>query len=156
MPRFKTKEEAYESCSTDGYYVNLSYVNKDRVRSLIVNADTNIDSANTLAKSLSKEDRRWMTVYTLHYEAIRICAEALLIFEKIMSENHQCLFAYLCAKHPEIGFDWDFFEKIRTKRNGVNYYGEQVHYDEWKAAEPKFNIYIAALKKEIEKRLSRF
>ena len=153
MPKFKTSGEAYESCLADGYFRNLSYVNKERIKSLIVNANTNIDSAKTLAQSLPKEDKRWMTVYTLHYEAIRICAEAFLIFEKIMSENHQCLFAYLCMKHSELKFDWNFFEKIRTKRNGVNYYGEQVSYDEWKAVEPQFKLYISTLKKEIEKKL---
>lgn len=151
MPKFKTKEEAYESCMSEGFFRNLDYVNKDRVKSLIINADTNIDSANALAKSLSKEDRRWMTVYTLHYEAIRICSEAFIIFDKIMSENHQYLFACLCVKHPELRFDWDFFEKIRKKRNGVNYYGEHVSYDDWKSVEPQFNLYIDVLKKEIEK-----
>ena len=95
-----------------------------------------------------------MTVYTLHYEAMRICAEAFLISDKIMSQNHQCLFAYLCMKHPELKLNWDFFEKIRTKRNGVNYYGEQVSHDEWKEAELQFTLYISALKKEINKRLS--
>ena len=155
MPKFKTKEEAYESCAADGYLRNLSQVNKERVKSLIRNIDTNIRSAKTLAKSLPKEDEGWMNVYTMHYEAIRICAEAFLIFEKIMSENHQCLFAYLCMKHPEFGFDWNFFEKIRTKRNGVNYYGERVSYDEWKAVEPQFNLYAPVLKKEIEKRLMK-
>ena len=153
MPKFKTKEEAYKSCSAGGYFRNLSHANKERVRSLIVNADTNIDSAKTLAQSLPKEDKRWLTIYTLHYEAIRIYAEAFIIFEKIMSENHQCLFAYLCIKHPELGFDWNFFEKIRIKRNGVNYYGERVSYDEWKSVEPQFNLCIPALKKEIEKML---
>lgn len=154
MPKFKTKEEAYESCLVDGYFRNLSHINKERAKSLIVNADTNIDSANTLAQSLSKEDKRWMTVYILHYEAIRMCAEAFLVFEKIMSENHQCLFAYLCFKNPEPGFDWNFFEEIRRKRNGVNYYGEHVSYDDWKAVEPQFNLYVTALKKEIERKLS--
>jgi len=154
MRKFKTEEEAHDSCSADGYYVNLSRVNKDRVRSLLLNADTNVDSANTLAKSLLNDDRRWMTVYTLHYEAMRICAEAFLLFDNLMSQNHQCLFACLCVKHPELEFDWNFFEKIRTKRNGVNYYGEQVSYDEWKEAEPQFNLYTPFLKKAIEKKLS--
>ena len=94
-----------------------------------------------------------MNVYTMHYEAIRICAEALMIFDKIVSSNHQCLFAYLCVKKPEINPDWNFFERIRIKRNGVNYYGEQVSHDEWKDVEPQFNLYISELKKAIEKKL---
>lgn len=151
MPKFKTKEETYKSCLADGFYRNLKYVNKERIKSLVVNANTNIYSARTLAKSLTEEDKRWMNVYTLHYEAIRIYTEALFLFEKITSSNHQCLFAYLCIKRPE--FDWNFFEKIRKKRHGVNYYGEQITYEEWKAVEPQFKLYISVLKKELEKKL---
>lgn len=95
-----------------------------------------------------------MNVFTMHYEALRICIEALMIFDKIVSKNHECLFSYLCVKKPEFNPDWNLFEKIRIKRNGVNYYGEAVSYDEWKEAEPQFNLYISALKKAIEKKLS--
>jgi len=153
MRKFKTKEEAYGSCTDEGYFRKISYINKQKIRALLKNITTNINSAKKLAQSLPEKDEGWMNVYTMHYEAVRIGAEALLIFDKNMSQNHQCLFAGLCVKHPELNFDWDFFEKIRTKRNGVNYYGEQVSYDEWKTAESEFKLTISILKKEIEKKL---
>ena len=153
MRKFETKEEAFDSCQAEGYFTRLSFVNKQRIKLLLRNADTNLNSAKKLAETLSKEDEGWMNVYTMHYEAIRICAEALMIFDKIVSSNHQCLFAYLCVKKPEINPDWNFFERIRIKRNGVNYYGEQVSHDEWKDVEPQFNLYISELKKAIEKKL---
>ena len=149
MQKFKTKEEAYESCQADGYFRKLSFVNKQRIKSLVRNADTNIKSAETLAQELAKEDDRWMNVYTMHYEAVRLCGEALAIFDKIMSENHQCLFAYFCVKRSDLKLDWNFFEKIRKKRNGVNYYGEQVSYNEWKEVESQFDLCISIFKKEI-------
>ncbi|MBI2559468.1 hypothetical protein HYW20_09160 [Candidatus Woesearchaeota archaeon] len=153
MRKPKTEEESYKSCQSGGFFKNLRFVNKERVRSLVRNADTNVNSAKKLAETLSKEDQGWMNVYTMHYEALRICIEALMIFDKTVSNNHECLFACLCVNHPELEFDWNFFEKIRTKRNGVNYYGEQVSYNEWKAVELQFTLYISSLKKGINERL---
>ena len=46
-----------------------------------------------------------------------------------------------------------FFEKVRTKRNGINYYGERVSYEDWKSIEVQMKIYISTLRKEITKRL---
>ena len=45
------------------------------------------------------------------------------------------------------------FEKARTKRNGINYYGIPAAYEDWKEVELQFNLYIKKLKKEILKRL---
>ena len=79
--------------------------------------------------------------------------ESLLIFDKVKSTNHQCLFASLCVKHPELELSWDFFEKIRTKRNGMNYYGAPVQDKDWKEVGLQFELYINLLTKEIKKRL---
>lgn len=155
MRKSKTKEESYKSCLSGGFFISLHFVNKQRIKSLVRNADTNINSSKKLVESLSKEDQGWMNVYAMHYEALRICIEALMIFDKIISKNHECLFAYFCVKKPELNPGWNFFEKIRTKRNGVDYYGEQVSYDEWKEAEPQFSLYISALKKAITEKLSK-
>ena len=149
----KTKEEAFRACRADGFFRKLSTVNMERIRSLAGNARTNIKSAETLARELPKEDPRWMNVYTLHYEAVRICAEAMVFFDKTTSQNHQCLFAYLCVKHPELRLDWNFLEQIRRKRNGVNYYGESVSYPEWKEAEAQFKKTLSVLKEAIEKKI---
>ena len=102
MRKSKTKEESYESCQSGGFFINLRFVNKQRVKSLIRNADTNVNSAKKLAETLSEEDEGWMNVYTMHYEALRICIEALMIFDKIVSKNHECVFSYLCVKKPEL------------------------------------------------------
>jgi len=66
------------------------------------------------------------------------------------------MFAYLCQKHPELELSWDFFEKVRTKRNGIQYYGTPVTYDDWKEIELQINNYIHLLIKEIEKKLQKF
>ena len=88
-----------------------------------------------------------------YYESLRGLIEAYLLFEGIVADNHQCKNAYLCLKHPELEFSWDFFERVRTKRNGINYYGSPVNFDDWKEVELQFSLYIKRLKEEINKKL---
>ncbi|GEM_PF-930162 len=153
-PKFGNEEEAYQYCIADGYVKEVLTVNKDKAEALLRNSIISVESADALANLLSQRDEKWMTVYVLYYEALRTCAEAFLLFDKIISSNHQCLFAALCVKHPELELDWGFLEAVRTKRNGVNYYGERVIYSDWKAVEMKMKLYISALKKEIDKKLA--
>jgi len=51
--------------------------------------------------------------------------------------------------------DWNFFEKIRTKRNGITYYGTPVNDKDWKEAAVQFQLYTNLLKKEIKQKLGR-
>ena len=152
-PKFNNEEEAYDACVADGYIKKLDAINDERITSLLKNSGISAESADTLAKTLKQGDEKWMTVYTLYYDVLRICTEAFLLFNKISSSNHLCLFSALCTKHPELELDWKFFEKITTKRNGANYYGEKITHDDWKSAELQFKLYISTLKKEINKKL---
>ena len=151
MPRQRTREDIYDSCLAEGMLRNIDEVNRERIKSMMQNADTSLDSAKTLSKSLPNNDRRWMNVYTLHYDALHLYTEALLMFSRVVSENHQCLFAALCAKRPDLELEWDFFERIRTARNGINYYGKYVGFKEWKEVEVQFTVYLSTLKNAIEK-----
>jgi len=153
MRKPKTMEETYTSCLADGSIHELREANTDKIASMIENAETNRSAASILAKVISRQAKEWMNVYTSSYEALRICTEALLKFDKVDITNHQCLFAFLCVKHPELELDWEFFEKVRTKRNGVHYYGQHISYDDWKAVELQFTLYISSLRKEIERKL---
>lgn len=153
MRKPKTLEETYQSCTADGYINEIKEVNYDKIKSLMQNAETSIRTANIVVKAIREQDKEWMSVLLDHYDALRIYAEALLQFDKLDIPNHECLFAGLCIKHPQLKLDWNFLNKVRRKRNGVNYYGEHVSYHEWKDAEHQFSLCITALKKEIEKRL---
>lgn len=154
MPKLKTLEEAYDFCLTQGNLKNLEEINLEKIRSLLQNANTNLSSAQILAKSLNKNSLEWLNVFTLSYEAFRIYAGALLLFQKMDASNHLGVFSALCLKYPELELDWPFLERMRTKRNGLNYYGESVNYQEWKLVELQLNLYLSLLKKEIEKRLA--
>ena len=155
MPRLKTKDEAYDSCLSQGYVRPLEELNLEKIQSLIENAEININSANIIANAIDKNAKEWMNVFTLYYEAFRIYVEALLHFDKIESSNHQCLFAILCVKYSYLELDWDFIEQLRTKRHGVNYYGERVAYNEWKSVEVQMKLYVSTLRKELEHKISK-
>lgn len=156
MPKFITLEEADVLCKGSGQYKKLAFVNRQQVKSLMENAETNLKTANLVASSIDENDSRWMSVYIDYYDALHILAEAFLQFENHKIANHQCLFAFLCKNHPAFEFDWYFFEEIRFNRNGAHYYGTKITYEDWEKAKPKFNLYIPALRKEIEKKLSSY
>ena len=154
MPKFKTLDEAYDLCLADGHLRNITELNLEKIRSLAENAQVNLNSANILARALNQQAKEWQNVYLLHYGALHLYAEALIYFEKFESPNHQCLFAALCLKYSHLDLAWDFFEQIRTKRNGVNYYGQHLTYQDWKVIELQTQLYLSALKKELEKKLA--
>jgi uncharacterized protein (UPF0332 family) len=145
MPKFLKLEEVYSSCQNKGYLIHQEAINPKRVNSMIQIADETLDSAkDDLVK------KRFNSAYNSYYNVLHGLVEAFLCFDEIKSKNHQCLFAYLCHKHPELELNWDFFEKIRTKRNGINYYGNPVDLKDWKDVEITFNLYIKLLREKIK------
>ena len=145
----KTLEETYDECEAAGLFEYKMQVNVQQVRDMMLNAETSMRSAEILKQHIDRKDAAWMSIYLDYYTALQIFTEVFLALEKIKISNHKCLFAYLCIKHPELDFDWDFFEKIRTKRNGAHYYGEHITYEDWKSIEVQIKLYISVLKKEI-------
>lgn len=153
MPEYLTREEAFFKCKREGRFIVTEEADLEKIKSTLAIAEADVESANSLKKNLPKQSNQWNTVYKLYYDALHELAESFLRFEKIKIDNHQCLFAYLCEKHPELEFSWDFFEKVRTKRNGINYYGVPVAFEDWKESELQFILYIRKLKEEIEKKI---
>ena len=154
MPKYLTQEEAFLKCTKEGKFIITEEVNLERIKSAFKISVGDTGSADYLRKNILKESNHWNSVYKLYYDALHELAGSFLRFERIKIDNHQCLFAYLCEKHPELDFSWDFFEKIRTKRNGINYYGTPIDHNDWKEAEIQFKLYIKKLREEINKRLN--
>ena len=148
MPAFKTKEEIYDRCVVDGILNPQDETDIDKIKSSMRIAEEDLASGKDLLVK-----KRWNSAYKLHYDVLHALVESFLGFDNVKSSNHQCLFACLCVKHTDLEFSWDFFEKLRTKRNGINYYGTPVDENDWKEIALQANLYISALKKEIEKRL---
>ncbi len=153
MPEYLNQKEAFLKCKKDGMFIITEEVDEEKIKATLIIAESDVESANILKKNLPKQSNQWNSVYKLYYDALHELVESFLRFEKIKVDNHQCLFAYLCEKHHELEFSWDFFEKVRTKRNGINYYGTPVGFDDWREAEFQFNLYIRKLKEEIKKKI---
>src|SRR3989339_1276275 len=152
MPEYLTQKEAFFKCKKEGRFIVTEEIDLEKIRSTLAIAEGDIESANTLKKNLQNESSRWKSVYKLYYDALHELSESFLRFENIKIDNHQCLFSYLCEKHPELEFSWDFFEKARTKRNGINYYGTPIKQEDWKEVELQWGLYIKKLKEELRKK----
>ena len=153
MPEYLTQKEAFSKCKKEGKFIVAEEIDLEKIKSTLTIAEGDVEAANTLKKSLQKESSQWNSVYKLYYEALHELAESFLRFEKIKIDSHQCLFSYLCGKHIELEFSWEFFEKVRTKRNGINYYGMPIKQEDLKEVELQFVLYIKKLKEEIKKKM---
>jgi len=153
MPEYLNQKEAFLKCKKEGRFIVTEETDIEKIKATLKIAEGDIESANFIKKNLSKQSNQWNSVYKLYYDALHELSESYLRFENIKIDNHQCLFAYLCEKHPELEFNWDFFEKVRTKRNGINYYSTPISSEDWKEVELQFNLYIKKLKEEIERKL---
>ncbi len=154
MHKQKTLAELYLECKIQGQFKDQEIIDTDKIKTMIHLSNACTSSAEKLMKTLNKNNAEWSIVYTLIYDALRQICEALIIFDKKKIANHQCLFAYLCTNHPELEFDWNFFEKIRTKRNGIQYYGILITYNDFKEIELQMKIYIKTLQTIIEQKLT--
>jgi len=150
MPRFKELEEAYNQCTREGKVLPIpeSEINLERVQNIIDIAEEDLKLAKRAVK-----DKLWNSGYKMYYDVLRELVEAFLSFDKIKSWNHQCLFAYLCKKHSDLELDWNFFEKVRTKRNGINYYGDKINENDWKDIKVQITLYISLFRERLAERL---
>lgn len=155
MPEYLTQGEAFMKCGKGGKFIVTDFVDMDKIKSTLEIAEGDVGSANRVKKGLLKNSSQWNSVYKLYYDALHELTESFLRFDRIKIDNHQCLFAFLCEKHPELDFSWDFLEKARTKRNGIHYYGTPVDADDWKEAELQFILYIKKLREEITRKLNQ-
>ena len=150
MPKSQTKEEAYEKCEADGMFLPQQDTDFRKINSMLAIIEEDLKTI----EELQHKNDRFNTLYKLSYDVLHILTEAFLLFDKIKSANHQCLFAYLCMQHPELELDWDFFEKVRTKRNGIHYYGSSVGRAEWKEISLQIIVYINTLHRKIREKLA--
>jgi len=151
----KTSKEVYEECHQEGMYIHQEVVDDRKISRMAELAKANEEVGIKLLHELKKgEEYMVSTMYKLYYDSIHQLVEAFILFDKLKSSNHQGLFALLIETHPELEFDWNFFEKVRTKRNGIQYYGQPVSYQDWKEIEVQISLYIQTLKKEIERKLA--
>lgn len=144
----------FHECETKGFFDFQHDTDIMKIKHMLSIALGDEKSGQQLM-TLPKQTIEWSTIYKLHYDALHQLVEAFLRFDNVKSNNHQCLFAYLCEKHSELDLDWRFFEKIRTKRNGIQYYGTPTTQQDWKEIETQTKLYITTFKKLVEQKLEK-
>src|SRR3989338_6543018 len=104
MPMAKnlTLEQTYDKCMSDGNLINLENADINKIKSIIEIFEEKSKAARIL---LDSKEPVWNSIYESHYGLLHLRAEAFLLFDKIKSLNHVCLFSYLCLKHPELEFN---------------------------------------------------
>lgn len=150
MPQFRNKEDVYKRCNSEGNIIEQEEIDIDKIKANLRIAEEDLASAKDILQK-----KRYNSVFKIYYDVLHGLVEAFLSFDKVKSYNHKCLFAYLCVKHKELELDWNFFEKIRTVRNGIHYYGTPIFQKDWKENELQINLYINVLRKAVEDKLKK-
>jgi hypothetical protein len=143
---------AYAKCVDTGSLRNSNEVDIEKARTLLENAELDIDSLND-AVTLFENKNNFGFLWANHYEIVRQLVAGILLFEKIISDNHKCLYAHICTKHKEWDIDWQTIETMRLLRNGVHYEGRPVSAEIWKEYKLKFTVYIRTFIKILAEKL---
>lgn len=145
-------EKTYKLCLSTGN-IKEKQPDIELIKSIKIVSEKGIEFIKKKSKDIPKNSSDWTFVFRDYYESLRGLIEAYILFDGISADSHQCKNAYICFKHKELEFNWEFFEIIRLKRNAINYRGQLLKYEDWKKLELNFELHIKTLKKEIENKL---
>jgi len=149
MPKERSPKEVYEELSEQGAYEEAT-PDKDEIEKVKRITIEDYEFGQSLRKL---REPNWRVIFNIHYDVLRELCDLLMLFKRQKTSNHQGLFAFIVLNFKELELDWKFFETIRNIRNFNKYRGTDITKETWKKVELQVNLYISALKKEIEKRL---
>ena len=153
MRKERTQKSVFIACSEEGSIIPVAKVELEQIRAMMHLSLIDFETIKQWKQHAPKNSGQWNAIYKLAYDTLHSLAEAFLLLDGVKARSHECVFAYICEKHPNLIFDWDFLDMLRSKRNKSIYYGVPISYEDWKEIETQITIYISVLKKEIEKRL---
>jgi hypothetical protein len=154
MHKERTLYNIYSACEIEGSFIPLIELDVELIKSIFNIARADLETADKWAKAASKDSEEWNAIFKLYYDALHGFGEALTYFAQVKTRTHECLFAYLCSKYSELELNWDFLEEIRTKRNGIHYYGRPVGYSYRKKLELQMKLHLSVFKKAVEEKLA--
>lgn len=146
-------DRTYDVCLANGMFKEKNTVDIELIKSLKEMAEKGLEFIKKKSKDIKKDSSEWTFVFRDYYESLRALIEAILLFDRIEADSHQCKNAYICAKHSGLELDWEFLEIARLKRNAINYKGQLLIYDDWNRLSIQFELHISALSKELDKKL---
>ena len=149
MLKERTPEKVYDELVTEGLYEE-AHLDKDEVTKAKNMAVEDYEYGKTLRKM---ENPNYRVIFNIHYDVLRELCDQLMRFKKQKISNHQGLFAFIILNFPDLELDWNFLERIRTIRNQNKYQGTDITKEMWMKAELQIDLYISAIKKELEEKL---
>ena len=152
MIKLKNLDEVYNQCVAEGNLQEPEEIDIGRAKSLLDNAELDLRSIRDITAILEKNNN-FGKIWSDRYEIIRQLAQGILLLEKVNSNNHQCLYAHICVKHPDWEIDWESIETMRLLRNSVHYEGRPVNAEIWKQYKLKFEIYTNLFKKILREKI---
>ncbi len=152
MTKIKGLGEVYDSCVADGFLYNMKEADSEKAKTLLENAEQDIDTLKYTIPIMEKK-KNFSMMWSSRYEIVRQLIDGILLMERIRSDNHQCLFAYICIKHKEWDIGWETIETMRLLRNRVHYDGRPVTEEAWKEYKLKFEIYTQTFMKLLKEKL---
>ncbi len=150
MPREYTPDQIYDKLVREGAY-HEAHLDKDEVRKVLTMTIEDYTFGKEIRRSSNPS---WRVVFNVHYDVFRELCDQLIRFHKQKISNHQGLFAFIILNFNDLALDWDFLEKIRTLRNKNKYEGLDISKKMWQQVELQFDLYISAIRKEIEEGLN--
>jgi hypothetical protein len=148
MPKNLTIQQTYEKCIAEGNLLPQDKIDIHKIKSMLVIIEEYMKVSASIKNSYNVK-------YDTQYTIIHMLTEALLLFDRIKSLNHQCLFTCLCIQYPKLDLDWSFFEKIRTKRNGIHYYGTAINQQDWKEIALQMTHYTEILYQTLKNKMQQ-
>ncbi|MFH1134338.1 MAG: hypothetical protein V1735_07680 [Nanoarchaeota archaeon] len=149
MPKTLDLEQTYTECVTGGSILPQDKVDIHKIQSMLPIIEEYMKSAEDMKAKNSFNVR-----YDLAYSALHMLTEAFLLFDEVEIASHQCLFAALCIRHPELDLDWNFFEKIRMKREGIHH-GAAIRREDWVEIDIQSKLYAKTLSQALKEKISQ-
>ena len=100
--------------------VRLGEKDTQRAKALVKMAESNYSVISTLPLTTHSAS----TVFSILYESLRQCIEAMGLLEGYTVYSHEAFTFYLQEKHEEKAAA--LFDRYRRLRNGIHYYGKAV------------------------------
>jgi hypothetical protein len=152
LKEIKDINYVFDGCKSDGFIQFRKDVDRFLAESLLRSAKETLVVLNRV-EMISRKTNDFSLLFTSAYDVLRKLIEAFLLFDRLKCSNHQCINAFLCLKHHDSYFDWEFLEEVRILRNKVNYEGKKITVDMWRSCRLKFRFHINKLIKLVEMKL---
>ena len=130
-------------CKNKGF-IKITTINKSKALSLIEISDIKEDTI----KHIKLDSKNINAYFPMAYDSLREVLEAFCLLRGFNVTNHICLGELI--KDLKKDFDFISFDRFRYARNGINYYGSKIDFDQGKEMINKMFEMKKLIKKEIK------